>query len=190
MTILLDIPNFSYPTTVLSVNGWIVIQQRIDGSQSFNKNWQQYKDGFGLYNANFWLGLEKIYQLTSSAGYRLRFEILVKNGAWISDEYDSFKIDSEDSKYAINVSGYIGDNLDILNWKPGARKHFQNGMKFSTPDQDNTPQLKNCANQYSSGNWFNNCYMQDVNGIYGYHDLYYTAKYSSLTYCRMMIKLI
>ncbi|ESO01653.1 hypothetical protein HELRODRAFT_140925, partial [Helobdella robusta] len=55
--------------------GWLVIQQRIDGSLSFNKSWASYKSGFGIYYRNFWLGLEKMHQLTASADYRLRFEI-------------------------------------------------------------------------------------------------------------------
>ncbi|ESN97451.1 hypothetical protein HELRODRAFT_184427, partial [Helobdella robusta] len=42
-TILLDIPTFANSTPVTSVNGWIVIQQRIDGSQSFNLSWNEYK---------------------------------------------------------------------------------------------------------------------------------------------------
>ncbi|ESO08277.1 hypothetical protein HELRODRAFT_125208, partial [Helobdella robusta] len=147
--------------------GWIVMQQRVDGSQSFSQNWATYKAGFGAYNANFWLGLEKIYQLTNSANYRLRFEVLF-NGYWISDEYDSFRIDSEALKYAIHVSGYSGDNTDILNMLRDSGIHSQNGMKFSTPDQDNTPFFFGCANIgfYNSGNWFRTCYAQNVNGVY------------------------
>ncbi|ESO04266.1 hypothetical protein HELRODRAFT_79419, partial [Helobdella robusta] len=56
----------------------IVIQQRIDGSQNFNQNWNVYKSGFGTYDKNFWLGLEKTHQSTTSADYRLRFEVLIK----------------------------------------------------------------------------------------------------------------
>ncbi|ESO01661.1 hypothetical protein HELRODRAFT_144825, partial [Helobdella robusta] len=143
---------------------WIVIQQRIDGSLSFDQNWTTYKAGFGAYNANFWLGLEKIYQLTNSASYRLRFEVL-SNGYWTSDEYDNFKIDSESLQYAIHVSGYSGDNLDILNQPPhGASLVSHNGMKFSTPDRDNTPNRRNCGLSYHAGNWFNYCYAQNLNG--------------------------
>ncbi|ESO01678.1 hypothetical protein HELRODRAFT_174641 [Helobdella robusta] len=169
-TISLTIPTFSTPTTVLCVNGWIVIQQRIDGSQSFNQSWAKYKAGFGTFNANFWLGLEKIYQLTNSASYRLRFEI-----------------DSEVLSYTIHVFGYSGNNLDVMN-RNGIR--YQNAARFSTPDHDTAG---NCANMYSSGFWFNNCYTINLNGIYGGRDeMYYTAKtgtWRQLVYCRMMIKL-
>ncbi|ESO01700.1 hypothetical protein HELRODRAFT_81378, partial [Helobdella robusta] len=71
--------------------GWIVIVQRVNGDQSFYRNWATYKSGFGIYYRNFWLGLEKMHQLTTSADYRLRLEILI-SGKWYSDEYDHFKV--------------------------------------------------------------------------------------------------
>ncbi|ESN94007.1 hypothetical protein HELRODRAFT_146855, partial [Helobdella robusta] len=122
---------------------WIVIQQRIDGSQSFDQTWDTYKAGFGSYDKNFWLGLEKIHQITTWGDYRLRFEVLI-NGVWYSDEYDHFKINSEVEKYSINVSGYSGDKTDVLNSPSSV--NVQNGMRFSTPDQDNDLSVNsNCA---------------------------------------------
>ena len=43
--------------------GWTYILNRYDGSQNFSKNWDSYKAGFGHIAGEFWLGLEKIYQL-------------------------------------------------------------------------------------------------------------------------------
>ncbi|ESO01674.1 hypothetical protein HELRODRAFT_81610 [Helobdella robusta] len=133
-TIQLSVPTFASPTTVSSVNGWIVIQQRIDGSTSFNETWNAYKNGFGTYNKNFWFGLEKIYQLMVADDYRLRFEILI-NGSWFSDEHDYFVISSSAQNYKLNVSGYSGEFSDVLNTVKTYILH--NGMKFSTIDQDN-----------------------------------------------------
>ncbi|ESO07857.1 hypothetical protein HELRODRAFT_144663, partial [Helobdella robusta] len=143
---------------------WIVIQQRVDGSLSFNQSWNAYKTGFGNHYKNFWLGLEKMHQLTKSADYSLRFEVLI-NGVWYSDEYDHFKTNSKPEKYSLNVSGYSGSKDDILNYQTA---YFHNGMKFSTPDQDNDQYVNHsCALKYSSGNWFNKCYYQNLNGPYG-----------------------
>lgn len=35
--------------------GWTIVQKRFDGSQDFNKDWQQYADGFGVPNGKFYL---------------------------------------------------------------------------------------------------------------------------------------
>ncbi|ESO01515.1 hypothetical protein HELRODRAFT_174471 [Helobdella robusta] len=184
-TLLLNIPTFANSTPVTSVNGWIVIQQRIDGSENFNQSWTAYKSGFGTYYQNFWLGLEKMHQLATSAHYRLRFEVFL-NGSWYSDEYDHFMINSEVEKYSLNVSGYSGDKRDILNC-PSVSNLVQNGMKFSTPDQDNDlTDIRNCAVVYSSGNWFNDCGYQHVNDIFGSNQFTYAS--SKIIFCRMMIK--
>ncbi|ESO01646.1 hypothetical protein HELRODRAFT_145478, partial [Helobdella robusta] len=139
-----------------------VIQQRIDGSLSFNQTWATYKTGFGRPDSNFWLGLEKIFSLTGSGDYRLRFEVLL-NGNWFSDEYNHFRIDGEGNFYTINVVGYTGDNCDIMNQPGDDTVSLQNGAKFSTFDRGDT---YGCASSSSSGNWFGNCFAQNVNGVY------------------------
>ena len=45
--------------------GWIVIQRnRINSQLSFDKNWREYKEGFGDLNKDFWAGLELMHALT------------------------------------------------------------------------------------------------------------------------------
>ncbi|ESN89864.1 hypothetical protein HELRODRAFT_91314, partial [Helobdella robusta] len=166
---------------------WIVIQQRVDGSQNFNRPWNDYKSGFGVYDKNFWLGLEKMHRLTTSADYRLRFEVLMTSG-WVSDEYDHFKVNSELQMYSLNVSGYSGDNANVLNY-PSIM--IQNGMKFTTYDKDNDfASPENCAVAFFGGNWYRNCYLINLNGAYG-STLYYfkVSRNVPVIYCRMMMKL-
>lgn len=47
--------------------------------------------------------------------------------------------------------------------------HKENGMKFSTKDNDNDNTTVNCAESYSSGWWHSNCYNCNLNV---YNDLY------------------
>ncbi|KAH9504354.1 Angiopoietin-4, partial [Bulinus truncatus] len=46
--------------------GWIIIQRRVYKDTSFRKNWVEYKDEFGNLCEDFWLGNERIHQITSN----------------------------------------------------------------------------------------------------------------------------
>lgn len=104
---------------------WIVISNRYDGSMNFLRNWQDYKEGFGNIAGEFWLGLEKIYQLVSLKPYELRIDMEAFNGDRRTAKYSAFGISSEASGYALNILGhYSGDAGDCLT--------YHAGMKFST----------------------------------------------------------
>ena len=63
---------------LLTVNGWILMQRKVTGgSVSFNRNWVDYRDGFGspTNNDNYWLGLDKVYRLVQLGSVRLRVEV-------------------------------------------------------------------------------------------------------------------
>jgi len=46
---------------------WTVLQRRVGGSVNFERTWSEYVNGFGDWNNEFWLGLEKIHYLTLSS---------------------------------------------------------------------------------------------------------------------------
>ena len=55
-----------------------MIQRRNDYKEprtSFNKNWEEYKYGFGDPTREFWLGNENIHMLTRSGEHELRIEL-------------------------------------------------------------------------------------------------------------------
>lgn len=60
---------------------FVVVLQRLDGSEDFRRNWVQYKEGFGHLSPDdtteFWLGNEKIHLITtqSTLPYALRIEL-------------------------------------------------------------------------------------------------------------------
>jgi len=64
---------------LLTINGWILMQRKITGgSVTFNKYWEDYRDGFGSTadNDNYWLGLDKVYCLVQLGSVRLRVEVM------------------------------------------------------------------------------------------------------------------
>lgn len=162
----LTVPNFNETIEVTSVDGWMVVQQRFNNETSFRRNWTQYRDGFGEFDGNFWIGLEAMHQLTESSHCQLRIEVFYAAlSQWRSAEYSSFVIDSESANYTLHVAGYSGDADDNLNYANDSKK-YHNGMKFSTEDRDNDRSLtRNCALIFAGGWWFNDCHSVDLTGI-------------------------
>ena len=72
----------------------IVFQKRGDfGSprENFNRNWDDYKSGFGDQTKEFWLGNDKIHDLTKSGDKKLRVELEAPDGRTAWAEYDTFR---------------------------------------------------------------------------------------------------
>jgi hypothetical protein len=187
----LAIPTTSTSIQAMSVNGWIIIQQRLDATLNWSVNWSTYKAGFGALGNSYWMGNENVHLLTTSATYRLRMEALSVNNGWISTEYGQFSLDNETSKYKLHVAGYVPwDGGDVLRYNGSGTSYYQNGMNFSTYDNDydNSPGL-NCATQSDGGFWFNNCFEVCLTCTYTSQFAWYTLpSLPLLTQSRMMIK--
>ena len=136
---------------------WTPIHQKLNDDIDFNLTWNDYKVGFGDPGSNFWIGLETMHQMTSTAPYRLRIEFQASyNSVWYYAEYSTFLIDAEANQYTIHVSGFTGDGGDSLqyNWTPTVQL---NGSTMACPSP--TRETGACAQSgYGAGNWFNNCY--------------------------------
>lgn len=127
---------------------WIVIQRRYDGSIDFYRNWQAYRNGFGYYQGEFFLGLEYIHQLTTSRPYELYIELIDFENRMFYARYDNFLIGSEQEQYMLKSLGtYSGNAGDSLK--------YNLYDKFSTYDYDNDAWPGgSCANYYESGWWY------------------------------------
>ena len=140
--------------------GWLVFQKRTDNT-SFNRNWTEYKNGFGKKDSSFWLGLEALHWLTNrTANVVLRIDLTDNSGSVGYAKYRKFVIGSEAEKYKISFDlhyeGNIGDAL--------ARSR---DMPFTTPDRDNDMhRYKNCAIQYHGGWWHSNCFNANLNNAH------------------------
>nr|XP_028601028.1 fibrinogen gamma chain isoform X2 [Podarcis muralis] len=169
-------------------NGWTVFQRRLDGSEDFNKNWIQYKEGFGHLSPNdqteFWLGNEKIHLITTQSAipYALRIELEDWSGQKSYADYAHFKVGTEADKYRLTYAffsgGEAGDAFEGYDFGDDPSDKFftsHNGMQFSTPDNDNDKFDGNCAEQDRSGWWMNRCHAAHLNGKY-YQGGSYTEK--------------
>ena len=88
--------------------GWTVFQKRLDGSVDFYRYWNDYKNGFGDLNGEFWLGLDKIYRLTNKEYNRLRVDLEETTGNTSYAEYDMFAVSNEATKYKLSLGKYSG----------------------------------------------------------------------------------
>lgn len=162
-----------------SGSAWTVFQRRLDGSVDFNKNWVQYKEGFGYLSptdtTEFWLGNEKIHLIStqSTIPYVMRVELEDWSGHKSTADYSTFRLGSENDNYRITyayfLGGDAGDALDGFDFGDDTSDKFytsHNGMQFSTYDKDNDRYDGNCAEQDGSGWWMNRCHAAHLNGKY------------------------
>ncbi|TMW49256.1 hypothetical protein DOY81_005674 [Sarcophaga bullata] len=141
-------------------NMWVVIQRREAGSVSFYRSWDDYKRGFGNPFREFFIGLDRLYYLTSSAPHELIIQLQDFNETITYALYDEFLVGNENEKYQLKKLGvYSGDAGDYM------RDHV--GMFFSTKDRDNDASDDlHCANRFKGGWWYHNCLTSHLNGPY------------------------
>ena len=144
-------------------NGWTVIQRRNDGSTNFYRSWNQYKQGFGRLQGEFWLGNENLYALSTQAlmprGSELKIEMKSPH-SWDLTYlafYKHFAIDSEAANYKLHIK-YSYGNGDSLS--------YHDNMEFSTFDKDNDKSVQNCARDLHGAWWYNACAESNLNGFY------------------------
>nr|XP_023666271.1 fibroleukin [Paramormyrops kingsleyae] len=144
--------------------GWTVLQQRLDGSVSFNRTWDAYKHGFGNLRGEFWLGNDRIHLLTKAKDMVLRVELEDFEGVREYAKYERFYVADELLRYRLSVGGYSGTAGNALRFN----KLYDHDQKsFTTPDKDNDMYPSgNCGAFYSSGWWFDACMAANLNGKY------------------------
>ncbi|XP_071837312.1 uncharacterized protein [Apostichopus japonicus] len=98
----------------VGTGGWTVIQRRTDGSVNFNRNWLEYKEGFGFFATDFWIGNKKLSYLTNQAIYELRMDMTLSNGSSLHSSYKGFRIADEWSRYNIVNLIALDSNVDSL----------------------------------------------------------------------------
>ncbi|XP_078029454.1 tenascin-N isoform X2 [Epinephelus lanceolatus] len=139
--------------------GWLVLQRRTSGKLDFMKRWRQYIAGFGNMTDEFWIGLDKIYELTNTpTQYELRFDLgLGTERAYAV--YDNFKIAPVKQKFKLTIGNYRGTAGDAMT--------YHQGRPWTTVDSDNDIALGNCALTHRGAWWYKNCHLANPNGKWG-----------------------
>jgi len=136
----------------------LLIQQKVDTSNFFNRSWAEFKVGFGDPSGNYWLGNDLLSQLTRNNSYKLKFDLQSRSDTsnWYYAEYSTFRVLTEADNYTLQVAGYSGNaGRDAFG--------YHNGMMFSTYDRDNDLSSLHCAATSGGGFWHKHCYRCGVN---------------------------
>lgn len=135
-------------------------QRRTSGAHNFNRSWQEYNDGFGDINGEFWVGLKFLKLLSEVRNYELWF--ILHNGVMnkyyaygnftLTDEADGYRVFCEDI-YDTDPNAFIPLN--------DTYSTSVYGQRFQTYDTD----TYGCAALQNGGWWFNsNCSQSNMNG--------------------------
>ena len=86
---------------------------------------------------------------------RVNYQFINKTRSYL--HYNQFSVENASEEYPLTVGGYSG-SISSTN------ALYYNGMKFSTPDNDNDEDSSvNCAARHKSGNWYKNCHLINLN---------------------------
>jgi len=147
--------------------GWLVFQSRKNGNVDFYRNFEAYVKGFGNYLDEFWLGLEKIHQLTQLGNFTMRVDLEDFENVTKYQVYNNFSI-GQGNTYSIKFGTSSGD----------AGQPLPNNQAFTTKDLDqDTRDTGNCAVTYKGAWWYTACHASNLNGLYlkGETDQYATG---------------
>ena len=139
--------------------GWLVIQRRVaGGTVDFYRGWNDFEEGFGDLEGEFWYGLRNIHCLTNRESVELRFDLEDERGNKVTRTYQEFRVEGPENKYRMHIGG--GDT-------PTGVTDFMahhNNSYFSTKDRENDASQGNCAVIWKGAWWWNNCGHTSPNG--------------------------
>ena len=129
---------------------WTVIQRRVEGGPdtAFFLTWNEYENGFGDLNKEFWFGLEKLSQLTKDQSCEMLVELEEYSGETAYALYRDVRVAPAADRYrlssAVFVKGNAGDGLG----------NHSVGSRFSTYDNDNDRYASDGCAWINQGAWW------------------------------------
>ena len=142
--------------------GWIVIQRRDAslGTVNFTRSWEDYENGFGDLDGEFWIGLKNMHKFTTEHEVDLQISAW-NNAETITWNYTEFRVAGPENKYKLTVGGGSGDGTyDAF--------EYNNEQYFTTFDYDNSG--NNCGYKAQGGWWYVYDFCTDIN-LNGRHNL-------------------
>ena len=133
---------------MLNLDSMLILRNDYAGSTSyfFDRSWTQYQQGFESPTALYWIGLDRLHDLSRGI-CQARFDLQLIDGTWYYAQYSSFSVGNASTNYKLTIGGYSGDTgFDTM-----AR---DNGQQFTTFDADHDPASNNCASDYCGGFWY------------------------------------
>uniref|UniRef100_A0A6E8WCK9 Fibrinogen C-terminal domain-containing protein n=1 Tax=Anopheles coluzzii TaxID=1518534 RepID=A0A6E8WCK9_ANOCL len=182
-----DEPFLGYCVQQYSFGGsWLIIQHRNNRRlEVFDRNWSEYRNGFGSVEEDVWLGLENLHRITTARKHELLVELKDIAGNTAYARYDEFEIGSEVEQYSLKKLGnYTGTADDLMSSNVG--------KKFTTKDRNNgATRDGDCE----GGWWMDPCTPTNINGRLSNQDrLVYMFSENNifsikkLVFTRMMIR--
>ncbi|KAK7090979.1 fibrinogen C domain-containing protein 1-like [Littorina saxatilis] len=146
-------PEFEVQCSKLDGKLWTVIQERLNSNEAelapdgFDRNYNEYEDGFGNITGNYWMGLKKIHALTTAVDMSMRLEMHRENDnvTLVYGQYDVFRVSGPSTKYRLVIAGYTGTAAMTI-------ESDSNGRPFSAKDQDNGGE--DCPARWKGGWWY------------------------------------
>ena len=141
------------------------IQRRISNSVDFDRGWNDYVNGFGDIDGNYWMGLEEIHQLTTTHDVSLYVNIETFEGEPLTLKLETFSVGNAASNYTMHFVGYSQSSDRV---KRTIFPSIYNDLMFTTRDRDNDMWGDdNCASGRQRGGWwYNYCTRINPNGNY------------------------
>merc|ERR1712198_502584 len=148
---------------------WIIIEHRKgqDPGPFESNTWNGYSSGFGEeLGDNYWMGLEKLHEMTSTGDWDVYFSLRHAEGA-ATFICHNFRVASELHYYKVNLNScgdLVTTNQELYQGYPDGYNYLDN-VFFTTTDVDADGNKDNCALAWNGGFWYPNV---PENCIYSY----------------------